>query len=109
MTAKSHFRGHEIEYLNGEWVFSDTKESTVTTYETRPCGHCNEYATPEGHDPCLGTLPRVMNACCGHGNVSEAYVQSMDSSCVRGKEALEMIEILRTERAIQKRNTYKSK
>ncbi|WP_339193922.1 hypothetical protein MKY95_19215 [Paenibacillus sp. FSL P4-0176] len=98
MTAKSHFRGHEIEYLNGEWVFSDTKESTVATFETRPCGHCNKFATPEGHDPCLGTLPRVMNACCGHGSVSETYVQFMDTSCVRGKEAQEMIEILRFER-----------
>lgn len=95
MTAKSHFRGHEIEYLNNEWVFSDTKESTVTTFETRPCGHCNEFATPEGHDPCLGTLPGLMNACCGHGKAKEAYVQFMDSSCVNGEDAITIMEILK--------------
>lgn len=26
-------------------------------------------------DPCLGMLPGVNNACCGHGNAHQAYVQ----------------------------------
>lgn len=40
-----------------------------------PCKHCGLRITPEGHDPCLGTIPGVMNACCGHGRDEEAYVQ----------------------------------
>lgn len=40
------------------------------------CDHCWLGPTPEGHDGCLGTLPGpIMNACCGHGNSSQAYIQ----------------------------------
>ncbi len=39
------------------------------------CAACGQLPTPEGHDACLGTLPGVWNACCGHGDPSEAYVQ----------------------------------
>ncbi|MGM1044805.1 MAG: hypothetical protein ACQEXX_01525 [Bacillota bacterium] len=94
MTAKSYWRGHEIEFLNDEWVFSDTKEPTLTSHYKRPCGHCQLHATPEGHDACLGTLPGLMNACCGHGWEEEAYVQFLDSSCVRGEDAITIMEIL---------------
>ena len=39
------------------------------------CLHCKKHNTPEGHDGCIGTLIGVMNACCGHGETSSAYVQ----------------------------------
>ena len=39
------------------------------------CLHCGLKRTSEGHDGCIGTLPNVMNACCGHGRTSEAYIQ----------------------------------
>lgn len=39
------------------------------------CGHCNLPNRVDGHDACLGTIPGVMNACCGHGDVRCAYVQ----------------------------------
>jgi hypothetical protein len=29
---------------------------------------------PDGPDACLGLLPAVRNACCGHGDPNEAYV-----------------------------------
>lgn len=76
MTARSHLRGHPIYWDEGdeEWRYEDTDEPTADTWEGRPCGHCGEHATPEGHDPCLGTLPGVRNACCGHGDRGEAYV-----------------------------------
>lgn len=92
MTAKSYLRGHEIEYRDGQWVYSDTKEPTA---QERPCSQCGEPSTPEGHDACLGTLPGVMNACCGHGRVDEAYVQYPDGSSVRGEEAIRAIESLK--------------
>ncbi len=77
MTASSHFRGHKIECDKEQvaFVFSDTREPTVDTHKDRPCGHCGLHSTPEDHDGCLGTLPGAMNACCGHGDMLDAYVQ----------------------------------
>lgn len=95
MTAKSYLRGHEIEHNGSEWVYSDTKESTVTTHGTRACGHCGEMNTPEGHDACLGTLPGIMNACCGHGDVRETYLQYWNGNLVRGSAAIELINELK--------------
>ncbi|WP_431785857.1 hypothetical protein [Paenibacillus lactis] len=95
MTAKSHWRGHEIEFVDDQWVFSDTGEPTSTTYDTRDCGYCHLQTTPEGHDGCLGTLPGLMNACCGHGVNKEAYVQFIDSTCVRGEDAIAIMNILK--------------
>lgn len=42
-----------------------------------PCRECGQLALPgpgQGIDPCLGLLPGVSNACCGHGDVEKAYV-----------------------------------
>jgi hypothetical protein len=86
MTNK--LRGHPIEHNGKEWVFSDTKESTVETWQTRPCGHCGAHNTKEGHDGCLGTLPGVINACCGHGAIEEAYIQFESGRIDRGLEAV---------------------
>lgn len=57
------------------------------------CQHCGLLPTPEGHDGCLGTLDKsvVMNACCGHGDISQAYIQYWDSSCIRGEDAVRLI------------------
>lgn len=89
---KSFLRGHQIEYVNGEWLYSDTKEPTATNWDRRPCGRCGLHNTKEGHDACLGTLPNVMNACCGHGETNQAYVQFYDESSIRGSEAVEYQE-----------------
>ena len=69
MTAKSHKRGHEIIYNGDQWQYSDTGEPAE---EERPCKRCGRMPTPEGHDACLGKLPGVGAACCGHG-VDDAY------------------------------------
>lgn len=31
------------------------------------CPHCNKTRKADGVDPCLGKLPGVQFACCGHG------------------------------------------
>lgn len=90
-----HLRGHPIEWNGTEYVFSDTKESTIQTWKNRPCGYCGRHNTPEGHDGCLGTLQEVMNACCGHGSIGECYVQYWDGSVVRGMKAVAVMDILR--------------
>lgn len=85
-----HWRGWPI-YWDGEcWRFSDNHTKTVDSY--RPCGACGKIRTPAGHDGCLGTLPGVSNACCGHGSDREAYVQFDDGSEARGLEALRVFD-----------------
>lgn len=63
------------------------------------CIHCHLPPTEDGHDGCLGILPEaiVMNACCGHGNDRQAYVQYWDGECVRGAEAITIIKELKGE------------
>ncbi len=83
----SSLKGHKIEHDEGAWMFSDTKEPTVETWEDRLCGNCRLHKTSEGHDACLGTLPGVMNACCGHGDEFDRYIQFPTGKILRGKEA----------------------
>ncbi len=71
------------------WYFLDTNKTVAATWETRACGHCNMKNTPEGHDGCIGYLPGVMNACCGHGESKAAFIQFTDGSIVQGLQAIE--------------------
>lgn len=90
------YRGRLIELLSGEeWIYSDTKESVRLTHKRRTCGHCDQPLTSEGEDFCLGSLPGVMNACCGHGDITDAYVQFLDGFCVRGTDAKAFLDILK--------------
>lgn len=92
---ENYLRGHAIEWLDSKYVYSDTKEPTATTYESRPCGHCDKMQTKEGHDPCLGTLIGIMNACCGHGQERESYVQFLDGNGIYGKDSTDILNILK--------------
>ena len=58
------------------------------------CGKCDKLPTKDGHDGCIGILPvkDVMNACCGHGCDSQAYVQFWDQSRISGSIAIKYIE-----------------
>lgn len=63
------------------------------------CGYCKKYRTKEGYDGCIGKLENVKNACCGHGETKQAYVQfdhdeyDIDSNKYRisGQEAIDFI------------------
>lgn len=90
--SDDYHRGHPIvlNELTGRWLYVDTMRP-VEDDKNISCGHCGKTNTPEGHDGCLGTLPLgVMNACCGHGRDSEAYIQFTDGVDVSGKQAREM-------------------
>lgn len=54
------------------------------------CAKCLRGPTADGHDGCLGELPwPVMNACCGHGDDRQAYIQySNGDAVVRGAAAV---------------------
>ena len=88
-------RGHDIEKIDGVWCYSDNKAQTHTEWRIRPCGHCNQHNTPEGHDGCLGTVPGVMNACCGHGVTAEAYVMFDNGEIYQAEIALTMMMIMK--------------
>ncbi len=52
--------------------------------EKQRCRVCKARRTKEGHDPCLGTLPGVLAACCGHGDVRRSYLLLSDMTIIRG-------------------------
>jgi hypothetical protein len=62
-------------------------------------------------DPCIGFLPGVLNACCGHGNDKDAYIvfgvvlDKKSGVHIRGKKALEIMQAMR--QALGKRNDKK--
>ena len=101
MTARGHYLGHPITWDDTRkcWAFSNGQACNEQLYtpdmagsgQRGICAHCGKPPTPEGHDGCLGTLPEqvVMNACCGHGNDRQAYVQHWDGTASRGADAIE--------------------
>ena len=97
MLITSFFRGHQIYIANGECFYSDT--NIPTAINERKCGYCKRARTKEAHDGCLGTLPGVMNACCGHGVTSQAYVQYSLQNVIRGDEAIKAINLMRPNRS----------
>ena len=69
-------RGNPIVTYDGHtWVYVDGSPFD----ESRPCTKCAA-AIPSVDlpDPCLGWLPGVANACCGHGVPGQEYVQTDD-------------------------------
>jgi hypothetical protein len=92
---RGYLRGNPIIWRDGEYVYEDTGERTVDGWETRPCGHCGKPFTAEGHDGCLGTLPFLMNACCGHGIRREAYVQFWGGKSVHRGCAVVILKLLK--------------
>jgi len=91
MRTTSKYRGHEIVRRNGEFIFPDTGEPTAQSGRFATCGHCGQANTPEGHDACLGTIPGAMNACCGHGETDDAYIQVDDCSRIAGEAMFEYL------------------
>ena len=89
-------RGHPIVFVGDEWLYCDTRTPTVGN--VRACYECGMSNTPEGHDGCLGTLPNIMNACCGHGVEIGAYIQYPDGSCDNGSKALRKMAKLQIDR-----------
>lgn len=95
MAAGSHWRGHSISELTPEvWVYDDTQEK-VSDNKDRPCGYCNKPNHTADHDACLGELPGVMNACCGHGHQSGASIQFLDGYIIGGESADIILNVLK--------------
>jgi len=91
MTARQNFHGHTIEYVDGRWQYSDG----IPSDEYRPCPRCGRLPTAEGHDTCLGVIPGVSAACCGHGRDEHAYIMYTDGRVVSGAAAVAVLSELR--------------
>ena len=61
----SYQRGHLIIFDIKNWIWR--YKDGVPAIIQRPCVRCGRMPMAEGHDACLGTLPGVKHACCGHG------------------------------------------
>lgn len=74
LTTKA--RGHLLTSLdNGvSWFYEDGEPYG----KDRACTSCGILAGPDEPDPCLGMLPDVDFACCGHGDSSYEYVKTGD-------------------------------
>lgn len=91
MVAKGFFRGHPIVWLNNRWVYENDHiklpinnrwvyednhtELPINVGQIRPCKKCGALFPLNTCDPCLGRLPGVNAACCGHGVQSQAYIR----------------------------------
>ncbi|KKN88350.1 hypothetical protein LCGC14_0249130 [marine sediment metagenome] len=73
MAVRSCERGWSIIYIDGKWLYEDTRE---VVNNRRICKRCGRRPTTEGYDPCLGKLRGVSSACCGHG-IQEGFVISV--------------------------------
>ena len=93
MAVTGKRRGHPVWYMDTGWVYVDT--GSAVSGDERACGHCGRENTPEGHDPCLGMLPGVANACCGHGEEAEMYVMFESGDTIRGSRATGWVGAIR--------------
>lgn len=104
--AFSYLRGYEIETLGGttdmsQWIWSDTKAPVLNN--PRPCKFCGkdplpiESKTGWGVDACVGILPDVLAACCGHGDKNRATLLTKTHSYI-GEEAWEQIQQIKNGR-----------
>ena len=50
----------------------------------RRCTVCGAMVGPDRPDACLGKLPGVREACCGHGQPRNAYIHFNSGLIVRG-------------------------
>lgn len=88
--SRSNAYGHEAEYNwdKNMWVYSDTKEPVT---KARHCKCCGKLPTKEDYDGCIGELPGVKHACCGHG-VENPYVILNSGEEIKFKNINEMKE-----------------
>lgn len=73
MTVTMFKRGHKIYYDpdKKEWLYCDDHTSADVT---RPCALCGHMPLENGEDYCLGHIPGVKAACCGHGVKGYGYI-----------------------------------
>ena len=97
----SHIRGHKIYFKNKKWHYSDNNKP-IEEEPVRPCVKCGK--TFQGSfigdpDPCLGVLPGVDNACCGHGARAHSYIRFTNGVVVKGFDIIEYTNLHESEQS----------
>jgi hypothetical protein len=59
-------------------------DSLVELINQLPCQACGMKRNYDEPDPCIGYLPGVINACCGHG-FRDGYVQFSTETVISGR------------------------
>ena len=91
MTARSRHRGHSIYWTGNRWDYTEHKGPQILLDpRERCCARCGNLS--DGPDYCLGNLPLVRAACCGHGYPEDAYFIFHNGVEVRGEEAVKLQE-----------------
>ena len=84
-SAHSFYRGWAIEWTGDSWIYADTKQPLPGWGgEARPCKRCGAIMNDHEADKCLGNLPGVDNACCGHGVREQAYIRFTNGLTIEG-------------------------
>ena len=92
MTATGYHRGHAMR-IRGRCVAGTQRRACwCQTTRSQRAGTAESRLHRKRHDGCLGTLPGVVNACCGHGTDGEAYVSLDDGRRLAGLDALGWID-----------------
>lgn len=85
--GRSHFRGHPIIYVDKAWLYEDDR-TPIPGWggENRPCIKCgsSKWSGDGEVDECLGVLPGVSNACCGHGVPERSYICFKNGVVLKG-------------------------
>ena len=82
---RSWLRGHRIIWINEKWVYADTMANTPANGGyIRSCKKCRKRFPLREHDPCLGILSGVKNACCGHGVPDRAFINFKNGLIITG-------------------------
>lgn len=66
MTITASIRGNRVTWDEDRrlWLFDD---GVASEEDIRACTYCLQMPDEVGRDPCLGYIPAVTSACCGHG------------------------------------------
>ena len=72
MPYLSYSRGHSAVLKRGVWYY-EADGVRVDDDPDRPCARCGRFPYPKGYDACIGYVPGVFSACCGHG-VHEPFI-----------------------------------
>lgn len=80
----SYCSGYAVTWNGSSWHFDDTGEPLLGWGGVaRPCAKCGAVMDDHSPDYCLGNLPGVNNACCGHGQRNESYIRFTNGIVIR--------------------------
>ena len=81
MTTFTFCNGHKV--ITSDDILHYEDGSLYTEANAKPCVKCGKSWDKEGRDACLGKLPGVKAACCGHGT-GEGYIMFDNGITIRG-------------------------